>query len=64
VLPDGFNLSLTPDGGGTDFWNAAGPNPFLAAGVPEPASWALLTGGFGMIGGTLRRRRTTITFAT
>jgi len=25
--------------------------------VPEPASWALMIGGFGLIGGMLRRRR-------
>lgn len=28
-----------------------------AAAVPEPASWAMLIGGFGMMGGALRRRR-------
>ena len=27
------------------------------AGVPEPASWALMIGGFGLIGGALRRRQ-------
>jgi hypothetical protein len=32
-------------------------------GVPEPASWALMIGGFGMAGGMLRRRRTTAAFA-
>ena len=31
--------------------------------VPEPASWAMMIGGFGMIGATLRRRRTAIRFA-
>jgi hypothetical protein len=25
--------------------------------VPEPASWAMMIGGFGMIGTRLRRRR-------
>jgi opacity protein-like surface antigen len=30
----------------------------VAAGVPEPASWALMIGGFGMSGAMLRRRRT------
>ncbi len=25
--------------------------------VPEPASWAMMIGGFGLIGGTMRRRR-------
>ncbi len=32
----------------------------LVAGVPEPASWALMIGGFGMAGGMLRRRRTAV----
>ena len=26
-------------------------------GVPEPASWAMMLAGFGLVGGTLRRRR-------
>jgi hypothetical protein len=29
-----------------------------AGGVPEPASWALMLGGFGLAGAALRRRRT------
>ena len=33
-------------------------------GVPEPASWALMIGGFGMVGGALRRRqRVAVRFA-
>jgi len=33
-------------------------------GVPEPASWALMLGGFGMIGGVMRsRRKTAVSFA-
>ena len=32
--------------------------------VPEPASWAMMLGGFGAIGGALRaRRKTSISFA-
>ena len=31
---------------------------FSLAAVPEPSTWALLIGGFGMVGGALRRRRT------
>ena len=32
-------------------------------GVPEPATWAMMLGGFGMVGGALRRRqRTAVTF--
>ena len=26
-------------------------------GVPEPSTWALMIGGFGMVGGMIRRRR-------
>jgi hypothetical protein len=37
----------------------------IAAGaVPEPASWAMMIGGFGMLGAAARRRaRTTVTYA-
>jgi hypothetical protein len=28
-----------------------------AVGVPEPASWAMLIAGFGLVGGTMRRQR-------
>ena len=41
---------------------AGGPNAnfdFAVAGVPEPASWALMIGGFGLSGGMLRLRRRT-----
>lgn len=35
----------------------------LAAAVPEPATWAMMIGGFGMIGGAMRRRRTGVRLA-
>jgi hypothetical protein len=37
----------------------------VAAAVPEPATWALMIGGFGAIGGAVRyrRRRTSVTYA-
>lgn len=35
----------------------------LDAAVPEPASWALMIGGFGMVGASLRRRRASFTAA-
>lgn len=31
--------------------------------VPEPAAWALMIGGFGLVGASLRRRRTAIVAA-
>lgn len=40
-------------------------NPSVSA-VPEPASWAMMIGGFGLVGGAARRRRaqrTTVRFA-
>jgi hypothetical protein len=51
--PSRFSLSFS-DGFGND--PAAGA-------VPEPASWLMMVGGFGLIGGALRRRRTSLTFA-
>ncbi|SNS78417.1 PEP-CTERM protein-sorting domain-containing protein [Sphingomonas laterariae] len=33
------------------------------AAVPEPATWAMMIGGFGMVGGALRRRRPNRAFA-
>ena len=29
--------------------------------VPEPATWAMMIGGFGMVGGAMRRRRSSAT---
>jgi hypothetical protein len=31
--------------------------------VPEPASWAMMIGGFAIVGAAMRRRRTSIAFA-
>jgi hypothetical protein len=30
------------------------------AAVPEPATWAMMIGGFGLVGGAMRRRRTNV----
>jgi hypothetical protein len=48
VDPNDFTLTLSPG-----FVNA-GPGD---AGVPEPAQWALMLAGFGLVGVTARRRR-------
>jgi hypothetical protein len=59
VLPTAATLRLQI-GSGTDF---AGGNDFaidnivVSAAVPEPTSWALMIGGFGLAGAALRRRR-------
>nr|WP_293969539.1 PEPxxWA-CTERM sorting domain-containing protein [Sphingomonas sp.] len=31
--------------------------------MPEPATWAMFIGGFGLVGATMRRRRPTVRFA-
>lgn len=31
-------------------------------GVPEPATWAMMLGGFGLVGGLMRRRRVSVRF--
>lgn len=36
--------------------------PVTVAAVPEPASWAMMIAGLGMIGGLMRRRRRTLRF--
>jgi hypothetical protein len=38
-------------------------NITVNGGVPEPASWAMMLGGFGLVGGAMRRRRAAVTFA-
>lgn len=35
----------------------------VAAPVPEPASWAMMIGGFALAGGAMRRRRSVLSFA-
>jgi hypothetical protein len=73
--PAGFTLPGAtkfsgPLGAGTyTLWILDGDRPVdpykLSLGVspvPEPASWALMISGFGLIGGALRRTRKTINF--
>lgn len=48
-----FGISFDPNSG-----SAASLS--LQAAVPEPATWAMLIIGFGSVGATLRRRRTTL----
>jgi hypothetical protein len=49
--PGGYHEYAGGQGGSFDTIKIGG------VGVPEPATWALMLGGFGLIGVTLRRRR-------
>ncbi len=51
-LSDGVNL-FNPD---TAF-TSVGITLESVGAVPEPASWAMMIGGFGLVGGAMRRRR-------
>ena len=44
-------------------WFNQGVDNVSVSNAPEPASWAMMLGGFGLIGGAMRRRRTTTGFA-
>jgi hypothetical protein len=49
----GFNKKIKP----ADFSFTATWSDGLTGGVPEPTSWALMIGGMGLVGATMRRRR-------
>jgi hypothetical protein len=56
-----FTLQNIPDTQGGPTGGAPSLDErLLAAAVPEPASWALMIGGFGLAGAGLRRRRTAL----
>ena len=42
-------------------FNVAPAPPPPVGGVPEPANWAMLIAGFGLVGASLRRRRAVVT---
>jgi len=52
----GLGATLLNSAGGPDTFAVVNLN--RTAAVPEPASWAMMVGGFGLIGGAIRRRRT------
>lgn len=54
----GGNWNDLPNGGGYERGYYIEYN-----GVPEPAAWALMLGGFGLLGAASRRRRSTTVFA-
>ena len=56
---DGAYQEYVRTAAGADFQNTSGVTFTLTAvtaGVPEPATWAMMLVGFGAIGGALRRR--------
>lgn len=65
---DGAALSLVANSNvgvpGRLVFNVRGGVVSVPDAIPEPTSWALMIGGFGLVGGALRRRvRTTVRFA-
>ena len=42
-------------------WSTGG-GPAVTASVPEPASWAMMVGGFGMLGAAMRLRKVAVSF--
>jgi hypothetical protein len=56
---DTIQLAATIGGNGGVFFDDIS----ITAGVPEPATWALMIGGFGLVGASLRRRRTLVVAA-
>ena len=66
VLSDAYDITsitFTMDGGAPSFAIGKLVLGANANAVPEPATWALLISGFGMIGFAARRRVRTVTYA-
>lgn len=55
--------TLNPGYGGFSSLLSNGKTVVGVSNAPEPASWAMMLGGFGLIGGALRRRRVAVSFA-
>lgn len=47
--------------GGDQYYGISEFQGFVNTGVPEPAAWALMLGGFGLVGASMRRRRSLAT---
>jgi hypothetical protein len=59
ITVTGQNASITSASGALQELPGGGYGyaPLAIGGVPEPANWALMIGGFGLIGGVARRRQ-------
>jgi hypothetical protein len=63
--PDGANgqVSFAANGNATTYaYFRTSSTKLEIAAVPETSTWAMLVGGFGVIGGTLRRRKMVVSF--
>ena len=62
---DTYRVTLTVGGltGGTQSLTTYAQVGSGAGAVPEPASWAMMLGGFGLVGGAMRRRKAAVRFA-
>ena len=60
ITTDRFRLRAY---GGDNYFAISEFQGFVGTGVPEPAAWALMLGGFGMVGAAMRRRRSMATVA-
>lgn len=54
-----FGVLYFMNAGGSNFFGTFSAQPASVAMVPEPASWAMLIIGFGLVGAIARRRRAT-----
>ncbi len=58
------SLEITNGSGGGGNWIYGVGELSYTAGVPEPAAWALMIAGFGLVGGAARRRqRMTVSYS-
>ena len=62
LAPGNHSIDVTgnwgPKGG-----SFGGQLDFTVAAVPEPATWSLMIGGFGLLGAAMRRRRVSVSYA-
>jgi hypothetical protein len=59
ILPSGtFRMSFANTiGGNSGFARITFGAPPITGAVPEPATWAMMIAGFGLVGGAMRRQR-------
>ena len=66
-INNGPSIAFENQIGNVNGYVSAGSNStsftLLSSGVPEPASWAMMLGGFSLVGSAMRRRRASVSFA-